>query len=139
VPDEFAEGPSPQGYDRRALVKKLAVGAFAAPVIASFSLDSIARAGTYKGKKHDPHGKQAHPNQACGNQAHGNQTHGNQTHPNQTKPPHDHKHKDKDPKHDKHDKHDKSKKHEKHEKHAKHVKSKKHHDKPARKHRRRPS
>jgi hypothetical protein len=128
VPEEHVEGPMQAGYDRRALVKKLAVGAFSAPVIASFSLDSIARAGTSKGKKHDHHGKQAHPNQTCGNQTDGNQTWGNQTIPNQTC----------DPKHKKHKKHeDKHPKHKKHEdKHPKHKK-KKHHDKPSRK--RRPS
>jgi hypothetical protein len=118
VPEEHVEGPMQAGYDRRALVKKLAVGAFSAPVIASFSLDSIARAGTSKGKKHDHHGKQAHPNQTCGNQTDGNQTWGNQTIPNQTC----------DPKHKKHKKHE--------DKHPKHKK-KKHHDKPSRK--RRPS
>ncbi len=35
-----------QGLDRRALVKRMAIGAFAVPAIVSFQLDSLARAGT---------------------------------------------------------------------------------------------
>jgi hypothetical protein len=67
---------APEGLDRRALVKKLAIGAFTAPVIASFGLDSIARAGTFDGRKH---GHQACPNQTWGNQTDGNQSVGNQS------------------------------------------------------------
>ena len=81
VPNENVEGVAPEGFDRRALVKKLAIGVFTAPVIASFGLDSIARAGTFDGRKH---GQQACPNQAWGNQTDGNQSVGNQTWGNQT-------------------------------------------------------
>ena len=35
------------GMDRRALVTKLAVGAFAVPAIVAFKLDSLARAGGF--------------------------------------------------------------------------------------------
>ena len=105
MPNENGEGAEPQGLDRRALVKKLAIGAFTAPVIASFGLDSIARAGTFDGGKH---GHQACPNQALGNQSvanqidanqsrgnqiDANQTWGNQSVANQSKPPCDDHHK----------------------------------------------
>jgi hypothetical protein len=99
VPNENGEGIEPQGFDRLSLVKKLAIGAFAAPVIASFGLDSIARAGTFEGGKH---GHQACPNQSWANQsvANGtveqpvdNQSWGNQSVANGSKPPCDDKHK----------------------------------------------
>lgn len=60
------------GFDRRALVTKLAVGAFAVPAIVAFKLDSLARAGT--------HGGHSYGNQTYGNQTWPNQTEGNQTH-----------------------------------------------------------
>lgn len=44
--DQLAEEHSPT-MDRRRLVKKLAVGAFAIPVVVSFKLDSLARAGDF--------------------------------------------------------------------------------------------
>lgn len=56
----------PSGMDRRALVKKMAVGAFAVPAIASFKLDSLAHAGTLPGS--------SYPNQTQPNQTYSNQT-----------------------------------------------------------------
>ena len=62
-----------QGLDRRALVKRMAIGAFAVPAIVSFQLDSLARAGTFT--KKPP--KHTYPNQ----------TEPNQHFPNQDCPP----------------------------------------------------
>jgi hypothetical protein len=64
------EGQS--GLNRRLLIKRMAVGAFAVPAIVSFQLDSLARAGTFT-TKHPSH---MYPNQ---------------TEPNQHKPPKHHK------------------------------------------------
>ncbi len=61
----------PTGIDRRTLVKKMAVGAFVVPAIASFKLDSLAHAGTLPGSSYP-------------NQTYPNQTYPNQTYPNQT-------------------------------------------------------
>jgi hypothetical protein len=72
VSDLDLEGGQP-GLDRRALVKKLAVGAFAVPAIVSFQLDSLARAQTFKGESH-----RNHPKQECPNQTNPNQTWPNQ-------------------------------------------------------------
>jgi hypothetical protein len=51
-------------FDRRSLVKKMAVGAFAVPAIVSFQLDSLARAGTFSTKAP----KHTYPNQTEPNQ-----------------------------------------------------------------------
>jgi hypothetical protein len=57
------------GIDRRSFVKKLAVGAFAVPVVVSFQLDDLARAGTFHKKPpKDPghsYPNQTEPNQPC--------------------------------------------------------------------------
>lgn len=117
--DQTVEGEGAQpGLNRRALVQRMAVGAFAMPAIISFQLDSLARAGTFKGKKHPKHPKQdcpnqTEPNQTWPNQTEPNQTWPNQTHPNQTKPPCDdkkHKGKKKPPPKHKPPKHHKRKK-----------------------------
>jgi hypothetical protein len=42
------------GMDRRALVTKLAVGAFAVPAIVAFKLDSLARAGGFSNHPRHP-------------------------------------------------------------------------------------
>ena len=58
----------------------MAVGAFAVPAIVSFQLDSLARAGTFSGKK------EKHPKHDCPNQTEPNQTWPNQSDPKQTWP-----------------------------------------------------
>jgi hypothetical protein len=79
MPDRHSEDAS-ASFDRSELIKKLAVGAFGIPVIASFTLDSLARAGTRK------RGGHSYPNQTQPNQTYPNQTQPNQTYPNQTQP-----------------------------------------------------
>jgi hypothetical protein len=114
VSDPQIEGDQ-SGLDRRSLIKKMAVGAFAVPVIVSFQLDSLARAGTLGGS--------GTPTHTYPNQTHPNQTHPNQTHPNQ----HDHEH------HRKHGhKHGHKHKHDDPPKHK--HKRKKHKQKHKRKH-----
>jgi hypothetical protein len=54
----------PSGFNRRSLIKKMAVGAFAVPAIVSFELDSLARAGTFSSKPP----KHMYPNQTEANQ-----------------------------------------------------------------------
>ena len=95
----MAEGGS-DGLDRRAFIKRMAVGAFAIPVIASFQLDSLARAGAPKGGGHtwpnQSHGNQTlpgippvvcYPNQTQADGLAGTQSYyPNQTYPNQTYP-----------------------------------------------------
>jgi len=71
-------GGSEGAFDRRSFMRKAAVGAFVVPAIASFKLDSLARAGDFRGG----HG---YPNQTYPNQA-PNQCYPNQTFPNQTVP-----------------------------------------------------
>jgi hypothetical protein len=77
-------------FNRAQLIKKLAVGAFAIPVIATFKLDSLARAGTRKRGGHSypnqTQPNQTYPNQTQPNQSYPNQTQPNQTYPNQTYP-----------------------------------------------------
>jgi hypothetical protein len=83
------------GLDRRSFMKRMAVGVFIVPAVASFKLDSLARAGTPG--LNTPGLDHKWPNQSRGNQTHPkfcfpNQTHGNQTFPkhlyaNQTFPP----------------------------------------------------
>ena len=76
VSDPHSEAEQ-SGLDRRSLVKKMAVGAFAVPAIVSFQLDSLARAGTFSTKSPS-------------------HTYPNQTEPNQHHhKPHKHKHKGK--------------------------------------------
>ena len=53
-------------FNRAQLIMKLAVGAFAIPVIATFKLDSLARAGTRRGGHSYPN--QTEPNQTYPNQ-----------------------------------------------------------------------
>ena len=72
-------------FNRAQLIKKLAVGAFAIPVIATFKLDSLARAGTRRGGHGHSYPNQTQPNQSYPNQTHPNQTYPNQTYPNQTR------------------------------------------------------
>jgi hypothetical protein len=71
---EYESGPGSAAFDRRSFMRKLAVGGFAIPVIASFRLDSIARAAGPPAQM---------PNLSMGNQTldhcHPNQTYGNQT------------------------------------------------------------
>lgn len=73
-------------FNRAQLIKKLAVGAFAIPVIATFKLDSLARAGTRRGRHGHSYPNQTQPNQTYPNQTQPNQTYPNQTFPNQTFP-----------------------------------------------------
>ena len=61
---------------RRKFIKRFAVTAFVAPVIASFALDGIARADT----------NQCRPNQSWPNQSWPNQSWPNQSWPNQPQP-----------------------------------------------------
>ena len=73
--------------DRRAFVKWMALVAFAVPVVASFKLDSLARATPPRG--FFPNQKlpnQRRPNQTCPNQSVSDETFPNQTCPNQTHP-----------------------------------------------------
>ena len=77
--------------NRRSLIKKMAVGAFAVPTIVSFQMDSLARAGSFSKKHQEP--SHSYPNQC---------------HPNQQPDPHDHDH-DHDPHDHDHD-HDPPKK-----------------------------
>ena len=62
-------------FDRRSFMRRMAIGGFVIPAIASFKLDSLARAGTFE---------HCHPNQTYGNQFydpyHG---YGNQTRPHE--------------------------------------------------------
>jgi len=121
VSDPQNEGEQ-SGLDRRSLVKKMAIGAFAVPAIVSFQLDSLARAGTFGNKGSSP--KHTYPNQSHANQHHPNQSHANQHPPKHEHDDHKHKHKHHkdDPKKHKHEKPPKPpKKHKpKHKKHKKH-------------------
>ena len=72
--DPHIEGEQSR-LNRRSLIKKMAVGAFAVPTIVSFQMDSLARAGSTSKKHQDP--GQSYPNQC---------------HPNQQPDPHDHDH-----------------------------------------------
>jgi hypothetical protein len=65
VPDREIDAQG--GMNRRALVTKLAVGAFAVPAIVAFKLDSLARAGTFS-KHHEKKGPDCHmPNGTLAN------------------------------------------------------------------------
>jgi hypothetical protein len=56
---------------RRDFLKKMAAVAFAVPVVGTFTMDSVAQAGTRKRRRHHHH-------------RYGNMTHGNQCFPNMT-------------------------------------------------------
>jgi hypothetical protein len=89
------------GFNRRSLIKKMAVGAFAVPAIVSFELDSLARAGTFSSKPP----KHTYPNQTEPNQHPPKDCDPPKHHDPDPKPP---KHHDPDPpKHDKPPKQDK--------------------------------
>jgi len=79
--EEFSAAAS----TRREFIAKYGAMAFAAPVIASFTLDGFAR-GNDHDERHHHHGQpnQCNPNQSIGNQ--GPPKHGqpNQCHPNQS-------------------------------------------------------
>jgi hypothetical protein len=78
--------PEGTGVDRRAFLKRMAVGGFAIPVIATFQLDSLARAsGLHKFPDHG-YGNQTDPDHRFGNQTDPDHGYGNQTYPNQTFP-----------------------------------------------------
>jgi hypothetical protein len=49
------------GMNRRALVTKLAVGAFAVPAIVAFKLDSLARAGGFSKHEHEHRDRHSDP------------------------------------------------------------------------------
>ena len=85
----------PSGFNRRALIKKMAVGAFAVPAIVSFELDSLARAGTFSSKPP----KHTYPNQSEPNQHPPKDCDPPKHHEPDTKPP---KHHEPDPKPPKH-------------------------------------
>jgi hypothetical protein len=73
---------------RRNFIKKMAAVAFVAPVVGSFTMDSVAFAGSapYLPNQTFPNqttGNQTFPNQTTGNQTFPNQRTGNQTFPNQ--------------------------------------------------------
>ncbi|MGI9658840.1 MAG: hypothetical protein ACR2OD_08020 [Gaiellaceae bacterium] len=72
-------------FDRRAFVKRMALAAFAIPVVASFKLDSLAQAAPSTRGKHPG---QYFPNQTVPNQYFPNQHFPNQHFPNQHLPPH---------------------------------------------------
>jgi hypothetical protein len=69
--------------DRGSFLRKFVVGAFAVPAIASFKLDSLARAGTFRDHSHPDHtyGNQTEPIEKLPEQCYPNQTYANQTVP----------------------------------------------------------
>ncbi len=67
---EHEAGAEPTTFDRRSFMRKLAVGGFAIPVIASFRFDSLARGADTPAHTY---GNQTYPNQTYGNGSFGHQ------------------------------------------------------------------
>ena len=73
---EHGAVPESASFDRRSFMRKLAVGGFAIPVIASFRLDSLAHAGNNMTPPGHAYGNMTCPEQSFPNQLYGNQAHG---------------------------------------------------------------
>jgi hypothetical protein len=83
MPEDISEEFSGAEPSRRAFITRYGGMVFAAPVIASFALDGLARDRESHEHHHGRPCDHQHPNQGYPNQTHPNQTHPNQGYPNQ--------------------------------------------------------